>query len=176
MRSSRGFTLIELLVVIAIIGLLSSIVMAGLAQARNKAKVAKARAELNGIFTAVTSLINDTSRLPTAFPTKPLETTGCTTPPNIDNNEVEANSPAAGLAATDGNFPNWAGPYMNVPLDPWGNAYVYDEDYVCHIPPIALGCEGYDGPYVRAVHSRGPNGSPMNTYDADNIVKVICSH
>lgn len=41
-----GFTLIELLVVISIIGLLSSIVLTSVNSARNKAKVARAAADL----------------------------------------------------------------------------------------------------------------------------------
>jgi prepilin-type N-terminal cleavage/methylation domain-containing protein len=49
----RGFTLIELLVVISIIGLLSSIVLASLNTAREKAEIAKISSEMKSIQLAL---------------------------------------------------------------------------------------------------------------------------
>ena len=51
-KKNRGFTLIELLVVISIIGLLSSIVLVSLNNARVKARYARAQAELNQFIKA----------------------------------------------------------------------------------------------------------------------------
>lgn len=61
---SRGFTLIELLVVISIIGLLSSVVLASLNTAREKAKVANAAAQLRELRTAVAIYLIDTDQYP----------------------------------------------------------------------------------------------------------------
>jgi prepilin-type N-terminal cleavage/methylation domain-containing protein len=48
-----GFTLIELLVVISIIGLISSVILASLSSAREKARVARARNEMRQIVQAI---------------------------------------------------------------------------------------------------------------------------
>lgn len=60
----KGFTLIELLVVIAIISLLSSIVMASLNSARQKAKDAVRLSDINQVKTAIEMYINDNGKAP----------------------------------------------------------------------------------------------------------------
>jgi len=147
-KNLAGFTLIELLVVISIIGFLFSIAFYSVNVTRTKAKIAKAKADLKQIATAIDMLANDTGLHPAK-----VSLTPCVQDPG-----VYLDSCSAGLAC-DSSFPNWKGPYMaKVLLDPWGQKYMFDADYGA----------------ARAIHSGGPNKSGMDVYDSDNIVYVLC--
>ncbi len=63
-QNNKGFTLIELMVVISIIGLLSSIVLASLKDARDKANVTKFRAEVMQMVNALELYKNDNGKYP----------------------------------------------------------------------------------------------------------------
>ena len=159
----KGFTLIELLVVISIISLLSSVVLSSLSSARNKAKIATTKAELNQLRNAISALGIDTG----LFPTKESVMVCGSNP------EAFLNVCSAGISCTDGNFPGWGGPYMSaVPKDPWGNDYYFDGDYQCNGQP---GCESYTvGTWTMAIDSFGPNG--VEEYGGDDVALVICSY
>ena len=145
-RAESGFTLIELLVVIAIIGLLSSIVLASINVARDKARVSKAKAELNQLRISIENLLLDTN----------LHPEHTTLSPCRQDVEVYLNLCSAGVQCTDGGYSGWSGPYMSVvPRDPWGTYYYFDPDYQC---TDQVGCEGVvSGTWTRAILSYGPN-------------------
>ena len=166
-RVKKGFTLIELLVVISIMSLLASIILASLNSAREKARIARARADLAEIRKAIALLETDTNQDPNH-----RDLTTC-----IQDPEVFLDDPVGGIQSTDGSFPGWNGPYMTkVPLDPWGGRYIFDPDYYCgQSGTIELGCEGLAvNTVTRAIHSGGPNKSQINGYDGDNIVLILC--
>jgi len=64
LNQNKGFTLIELLVVISIIGLLSSVVLAGLTSARKKAQGTQFVAQMNQLKNAFELYRNDKGKYP----------------------------------------------------------------------------------------------------------------
>lgn len=66
MRKQKGFTLIELLVVIAIIGLLSTLAVVSLNNARMKARDARRVSDVKQIQTALELYYNDNNSYPAA--------------------------------------------------------------------------------------------------------------
>lgn len=102
MRDS-GFTLLELLVVMAIIGLLAAYVGPKYFSQISKSEQGVAKAQIEGFAKALDTFRLDAGRYPTS---------------------------AEGLSALMSkpvNVRAWNGPYLakEIPLDPWGKAYVY---------------------------------------------------
>lgn len=99
----EGFTLLELLIVIVIIGLLAAYVGPRYFAQLGKSEITAARAQIEAFDKALNTYRLDMGRFPT--------------------NEEGLNA----LVAAPPNANRWAGPYLmkQIPLDPWGHAYVY---------------------------------------------------
>ncbi len=177
MNRKKGFTLIELLVVIAIIGILSSVVLSAINEARVKAREAKAKSELKNVRSAISMLEHDTEKWPN----------GCAIGV-VSNPEIELDSAQAGIKIrpsvatvntciwTTEDVANWDGPYMETPVDPWGNSYWFDPDYRPRDNvDETTNCDGGTGAIsnIVAVVSFGPNGIGENKYDCDDIYVEI---
>ncbi|MBN1558327.1 MAG: type II secretion system protein GspG [Lentisphaerae bacterium] len=152
MRRHAGFTLLEIMVVVGIVGMLSAIASVYFAKSRADARLEKARADVEMLHAAIHQLAQDTGRFPGAIPRNTIG----------DVETMDLAAPSAGLLKTNGNFPNWRGPYLNnLSRDPWGNRYFFDPDY------------WFDGAYHSVIGSFGPNGIGRNVYDNDNIYRAF---
>ena len=123
-KTAAGFTLIEILVVMAIIGMLAVMVAPNIFNQQAGAQRDAALSQISALEAAL-----DTYRLDVGQYPDSLE----------------------GLGENDSGRAAWNGPYLRreVPLDPWGNEYVYDSDgrgftLVSYGPDGERGGEGDD--------------------------------
>lgn len=159
----NAFTLIEITIVIGLIALLSVFGLTAYNRAQRNALITKTQADLKEINTALIHLGLHTEQIPMHYPANGA----C-----IQNNEVSLTDCRAGLLCTDGDFPNWQGPYIDSNLlDEWGSPYQFDPDYRCS--KEVSGCESVpEGKIVRAIYSVGPD--KQGGYNPDNIVFILC--
>ena len=127
-----GFTLLELLVVMVIIGLLAGFVAPKYFAQVGKSETKTAMAQLDALGKALDQYRLDTGHYPTS------------------------EQGLAALFTRPANDPKWDGPYLKktVPLDPWGNHYVYK------LP-------GDHGEYDLLAY--GKDGQPGGTGDAADV-------
>jgi general secretion pathway protein G len=154
-RNASGFTIVELLIVVAVIGILAAIAFPRVDGYLDKARTARARADIDNILKAMVLLEADTGLWPGHQTVNQINQNG--------GNEVwNFAASSAGLRLSDGGYPNWNGPYMSsIPLDPWGNRYFMDTDYMVN------------GQWRVVLGSFGPNGCCPNQYDDDDVIKVL---
>lgn len=124
-RRERGVTLIEMLVVVTIIGLFVALVAPGMFKRADQARITATKSQIQNFMTAIGAYKLDTGLFPTT------------------------EQGLAALRVKPNDLEQWNGPYMpqDIPLDPWGHAYVYrypgehgDEPEI-----VSLGADGQPG-------------------------------
>jgi general secretion pathway protein G len=126
----RAFTLVEIMLVVAIIGILAALVVPKIAGNAGRARVTAAQSDINGgIKTALGEYEVDMGFYPQSL---------------------------QDLLQRPRNAKNWHGPYLDsLPIDPWGNAYLYSY-------PGKHNPAGYD------LWSAGPDGKSGDQDDVGN--------
>ena len=157
-RKYYGFTLIELLVVIAIIGILATVVLVSLPQARLAAQKAKAKGEIRDIYNAIKIVETDSDKWPDG-----LAANQCGA--SYANNEI-CNEAGCAYGLFDA-AAGLTGVFSESLVDPWGKEYFFDRDY-------EIG-----GSYKAVIGSFGPDGASVNGYDNppdadDDVILIIC--
>jgi general secretion pathway protein G len=128
----KGFTLIELMIVVVILGILATIIMPRMLNRPEQARRMKAKVDIRNIESALALFKTDTGRFPTT------------------SEGLEALVSDPGIKGYNRN-----GYLDKVPVDPWGNRYVY----IC--PGVAS--RDYD------LESYGRDGEEGGTEDNTDI-------
>jgi general secretion pathway protein G len=124
LNSTRAFTLVELLLVLVILGILAAIVVPKFSGRTEQAKEQAARTQISTFQTALGTFEVDMGHYP------------------------RGRAGLQDLIVKPRDAQNWRGPYLQtdrVPLDPWGNEYVYE-------------CPGRHNPDSYDLSSAGPPG------------------
>ena len=130
---SQGFTLIELLLVLVILGILAAIVVPKFSGRTEQARQTAAVSQIATFGTALDAFEVDNGFYP------------------------KGKSGLQDLVQQPQNAQNWKGPYLKgqVPVDPWGNAYIYE-------------CPGKFNPTSYDLMSMGPDGREGGDDDITN--------
>ncbi len=130
---NRAFTLIELLLVLVILGILAAIVVPKFSGRTEQARITAAHSQIATFGTALDAFEVDNGFYP------------------------KGKSGLNDLVEQPRDTPNWRGPYLKgeIPLDPWGQAYLYE-------------CPGKHNPTSYDVMSMGPDNRAGGDDDIAN--------
>ncbi len=132
----NGFTLVEMILVMVILAALAAVVVPKFAGRSKQAKETQAKTQISNMELAIDSYEVDMGEFPRSG----------------NNLQELVNSPSGNNTAA------WQGPYLKkggIPLDPWGNAYVY-------VYPGKNNQGSYD------LYSAGPDGKAGTEDDITN--------
>jgi general secretion pathway protein G len=123
-RRLNAFTLVELLLVLTILAILAGIVLPRMTGSTERARVTAAQTQISTLGTALGAYEVDNGSYP------------------------RGREGLQALMQKSRDAGNWHGPYMekDIPLDPWGHAYVYEY-------PGKRNPSGYD------LYATGPDGT-----------------
>jgi len=131
-RDRRGFTMVELLLVLVILAVLAAIVVPKFTGRSEQARVTAAQTQISSFETSLDAFEVDNGYYP------------------------QGDEALQDLVEEPKDARSWHGPYLKeIPLDPWGNAYVYEY-------PGRQNEKGYD------LMSMGPDGRAGGDDDITN--------
>ena len=135
---NQAFTLVEMLLVLVILAVLAAIVIPKMSGRSQEARVTSAKAQIASMETALDTYEVDTGAYP------------------------KGNSGLNALVQMPSNTQNWRGPYLKkgIPVDPWGNPYIYTY-------PGKNNPDGYDLQSV-GPDGRAGGGDDINNWDDGN--------